>query len=261
MCCDNLIKFLRNKMRHLVFSVTLLMVTMTFFTCETAGLKSGQLTIEHHDGIMNYYSLALHFAPRLYLHEDEPFEIIAIIPVFHPVKPIIAYHIFLEDDAVFAWGGKEIDHEIIWIEYDPITLKVSDVATYWHRTVLRTDICLMDAKASQQRPKVFMQWGQHGILPLGWEKLQTARPFVELLVHYNLVTEFSRIRTEKNIDSPVTFQGSYQEYLQFTRAVDAATYLKNQKIIVAEYPTEELKSQVKQTFPLKKEWPFWYPTD
>lgn len=242
-------------------SVTILMATIFLNSCETVGTNLSKLKIEHHDSVLNLSALALQFAPRLYLHPDEPFKIVGIIPVFHPAKPVIAYHLFFEDDAVFAWGGKDIDHEIIWVEYDPITLKLSDVATYWHRTVLRTDTCLMDAKVSQQSPKVFIQWGQHGILPLGWEKLLTARPLVELVVHYNLVRTFSRIQGKQDFDSTVTFQGSYKDYLQFTEEINAADYIKEQSIIVAEYSAEKLESRIKHTFPLKKEWPFGSPVD
>lgn len=236
------------------------MAAMSLLSCGTRTTHFSHPTLEHRDAAMNLQTLALRFAPRLYLHPDEPFEMIGIIPVFHPAKPLIAYHIFFEEDALFAGRGKELDHEVVWVEYDPITLKVSDVATLWHRTVLRTDTCLVNAKASQQRPTVFIQWGQHGILPLGWETLGTLRPVGELFVHYTLVRTFSRIPGVQAVDTLVTFRGSYKEYLQLTRAVDAASYLRNQKVIVAEYATEGLKARMKQTFGAKKEWPFWSPT-
>jgi len=261
MCGNNLITFLLNRKGCRVLSVTLLMVTMSFFSCGTAETKFSHSTIEHRDGDVNLYrhSLALRFAPRLHLHPDEPFEIIGIIPVFHPEKPIIAYHFFFEDDAILAGRGTEVDHEILWVEYDPVTLKVSDVVTYWHRTVLKTDTCVINAKASQQRPSVCIQWGQHGILPLGWETLTTARPSLELRLHYSASKTISRIRGVQKVDSVVTFRGSYREYLQFTKKVDSAYYVKKEKIIVTEYPEEELRLRFKQTFDMKKEWHWWSP--
>jgi len=249
MCSDKLITFLLNRKGCMALSITLLMTAMFLFSCGTAGTTLSNSTIEHRDGDMNLYrhTLALRFAPRLYLHSEEPYEIIGIIPVFHPAMPIIAYHIFFEEEIMPNFT--KLDHEILWVEYDPVTLKVSDVSTLWHRTVLRTDTCLMDAKASQQRPTVFIQWGQHGILPLGWKILKTARPRAELRLHHKLASSpFSR----------VIFQGSYLEYVQFTKEVDASYYVKNQEIIVAEY-SEELRSIFKQKFDLKKEWPWWSP--
>jgi len=250
------------------------MVTIPLFSCGTTETEFSRSTIEYQDEDMNLYrhNLALWFAPRLYMHEDEPFEIIGIIPVFHPEKPIIAYHIFFEDDAPFPGIGEELDHEILWVEYDPVTLKVSDVATYWHRTVLRTDTCLINAKASQQRPKVFIQWGQHGLLPLGWDKLTTVRPIGELWTHYkivsgkihhNFIIRFIRwILRLQNVDSEVIFKGTYEEYCQFTKEVDVTDYVKNQEIIVDEYPDNELRSRIETrfgTFGRKKEWPWWSP--
>lgn len=258
---DRWILFLISMKGYIMLFIALWMVSIPFWGCGTTGTRSGFPAIVHYDGAMDLYAPAVRFAPRLYLHQDEPFEIIDIIPVFHPTQSVIAYHIFFEEDVLFAGRGKEIDHEVLWVEYDPITLKASDVATLWHGTVLRTDICIMNAKASQQRPIVFIQWGQHGVLPLGWETLRTARPSSDLFVHYTLVKTLNRIPGAQKLDSPVVFQGSYREYLQFAREIDAAYYLKNQKIIVAEYSAEQLLSRVGQAFKVKKEWPFWSPAD
>ena len=261
MSSDEIYRTRTNRKIGVVFTAVALFTALLMDACASGRNVRTVSTLEHRDGVTNLHALALRFAPRLYLHPDEPFEITEIIPVFHPVKPIVAYHIFFEDDALFAGRGKEVDHEIVWVEYDPVTLKVSNVATLWHRTVLRTDKCLIDAKASEQRPRVEVQWGQHGLLPLGWETLQTVRPRVELVVHYNLVRILQRIPRIQAVEPSVRFKGSYREYLRFTREVDAVNYVKNQEIIVAEYTAEELKSRVKQSFGVKKEWPFWSAAD
>ena len=265
MCGNNLLTILFNRKIRIVFSVALLMVTMPLFFCGTTETEFSRSTIEHQDEDMNLYrhNLALRFAPRLYIHDEDSTEIFEIIPVFHPEEPVIAYHIFLEDDALFKGWGKEIDHEILWVEYDPVTLKVTDVATYWHRTILRTDTCIVDAKASQQRPKVFIQWGQHGLLPLGWETLKTLRPRGELWVHYILAKIFTKIPWWQKVPSPIIYQGTWEDYtLRFTKEVDATDYVRNQEIIVDEYPDNELRSRIETrfgTFGRKKEWPWWSP--
>lgn len=208
-------------------------------------------------GITDLYSIALRFAPMLYLHADEPYEIVAIIPVFHPLKPIVAYHIFFEDDSFFAGRGKAMDHEIVWVKYDPVTLKVADVFTLWHRTVLRTHACLMDAKASGQRPKVDVQWGQHGMLPYSWRDLPAARPQLELRAHYNIARFLNRIPKASAKRSAVIFEGSYDEYVRFAKPVDASYYMKDRDVVVAEHSAEELRSHLEGTFVVKKEWPDW----
>jgi hypothetical protein len=255
---------LRRK-RGLVTAATIMILGLLVLSCgrrERIRLSG----IEHYrDGDIGFCrsALVLRFAPRLYMHDADSTEIFEIVPVFHPERPVIAYHLFLGDDALFAGWGKEIDHEILWVEYDPVTFKVADVATYWHRTVLRTDKCTVDAKASQQRPKVFVQWGQHGLLPLGWDDLATARPRAELLAHYGLIKTLPRIPgTQKNVDGPVTFTGSWEEYIRFTREVDVAYYLEKAEIVVSEYPDAELRALIEPkygVFGRKKEWPWWSP--
>jgi hypothetical protein len=59
-------------------------------------------------------ALGRRFAPILYLNPAEPFGILTIIPVFHPSLPLIAYHVFFEEDALLAGRGKSSDHEIVY---------------------------------------------------------------------------------------------------------------------------------------------------
>ncbi|MFC1477505.1 hypothetical protein ACFL6L_03450 [candidate division KSB1 bacterium] len=249
------------------------MALLPYFSCGTAGPSAGYPVIEYKDGDMTEYlhKIALRFAPRLYLHADEPYDIVAIIPVFHPERPVIAYHIFFANEVMPHRTVKDrqfLDNEILWIEYDPVTLKVSDVATYWHRTVLRTDTCVINANASFQRPSVHIQWGQHGILPLGWDKLTTARPGAELRLHYKLVSrEMQRnilmrfirgILMHRDDEPLIEFEGPFEKYIRFTKEVDAADYVKDHQIIVKEESFLDLESRFTQTtFSRKKEWPWW----
>jgi hypothetical protein len=237
---------------------TVLLATVVMSSCGTLGNEQDFSYIEYIDGVADCYSLALRFAPTLYLHADDPYDIITIIPVFHPTKPMIAYHIFFEHDAVLL-GREDADHEIVWVRYDPITLKTVDVLTLWHRTVLRTDECLMFARTSAQRPTIFVQWGQHGMLPFGWNTLMTARPRLELLVHYHLVRNLNRLPKIGSRGVTISFEGSYEDYVRFTRLIDAREYVRKQAPIVAEYSEVELSSSLPDTlkFKVKKEWPDW----
>jgi hypothetical protein len=208
------------------------------------------------DGSLDPSVLALRFAPRLYLHEDEPYGLEAVVPVLHPSKPIVAYHIFFESEGLLVIGDK-LDHEIVWVEFDPVTLKVMDIATYWHRTILRTNECVLDARRSGQRPRVDVQWGQHGMLPFGWRRLRTARPRVELVMYYGLMHRIHPSGRDGTARRVHGFSGSYDEYLRFGTLIDTARYIENEDVIVAERPTKALQSCITGTFAEKKEWPDW----
>lgn len=234
--------------------VTIAGVVLVTLIVSCAGTP--ERTFDFIDGGFDPSVLALRFAPRLYLHEDEPYGLEAIVPVLHPVKPIIAYHIFFESEGFLVIGDK-LDHEIVWVEFDPVTLKVMDVTTYWHRTVLRTKDCVLDARRTGQRPRVDVQWGQHGMLPFGWRRLRTARPRAELVIYYSIMHNTKRKNRNVRKLHKISFSGSYEEYCRFDVYIDAAQYIDVMDVIVMERPTKALRSRIKGTFAEKKEWPDW----
>ena len=201
--------------------------------------------------------LAAWFAPELWLNPSEPFELVTVVPVLHPSKPLIAYHMFFEEDALLAGRGRDLDHEVMWVEYDPVTLKIDDVLTLWHRTVLRTDLCALDGRLRGQHPRICVQWGQHGLLPFGWEGLLSARPRLELLFHYEIATYLNRIPRASRMKPTVVFRGSYDDYVTFTRMVDTSSYISAVDAIVVEYCESELEKIIDRSFLHKKQWPDW----
>jgi hypothetical protein len=180
---------------------------------------------------------------------------LAIIPVFHPTRPLIAYHIFFEEDALLAGRGKASDHEIVWVAYDPVALQVTDVRTLWHRAVLRTDACVAEARASGQRPRLLVQWGQHGILPRGWETSPSLRTRILLRLHYLYGKHLAGLPGVQWKGYHVAFPGDYADYLHFTEVVDTAKYLDGQGCVVAEHCASDLAARFHRTFKVKKEWP------
>jgi hypothetical protein len=234
-----------------------IVLAFAMLSCGSPGGRSSPARVDYIDGAADLTTVALRFAPVLYLNPDEPFRVVAVIAVHHPSKPLIAYHIFFEDDVFMAGRGKSLDHEIAWVEYDPVTLKIADVFTLWHRTVLRTESCLMDAKASGQRPKIEIEWGQHGPLPSGWRSLVAARPRLELAMHYKVVRYINRLPKASPRKPAVSFRGSYTDFLTFTGKVDAADYLSERSVFKAEHSQEFLSSRLGVTFLPKKEWPDW----
>lgn len=242
------------KKRYMKSAIPLLMGLILLFSCSKIGNTETPSIIFDYDQ-EDYNYLAMRFAPKLYLHADEPRTLLYIIPVHHPNRPMIAYHIIFDDDALFSGRGEKYDHEVLWVEYDPITYFAVDVPTLWHRTVIRTDTCLLDAKSSDQRPRVMIEWGLHGILPLGWKKLSILRVNAEIRMHWLLAQMASKVPgLQKN---KVRYEGSFENFITYNHYVDSREFIKNQKVITAEYSFEELKERVDDSFSLKKEWPDW----
>jgi len=214
------------------------------------GVEHSDLDVRQHPRLA-----ALHFAPRLHLNRTEPSRLLAVMAVLHPGKPLIAYHIFFDDDILLSGRGKQADHEIVWVEYDPVTWKIAGVAALWHRTILRTQSCLLDAKAGDQRPQIEVQWGQHGMLPLGWQSIKQARPRLELMAHYEIARYLNRLPKASPNEPAVTFDGSYADYLTFEKALDTTDYIEESGVCVTEDPHGFLTERIASSFTQKKNWP------
>lgn len=202
--------------------------------------------------------MAVRFAPRLYTNPSEPYRIRDLIVFIHPEKPLIAYHLIWEDDSIGAGLGAESDHEIAWVEYDPISLKLVNFWVLWHRGILRTDQSVMDAKSHHQRPKIFVQWGQHGMLPVGWDKLTTTRPKAELRLHFAIAKSIQTgpYTGSKDIDS-LKFQGNYSDYLTFSELLDSRQYICREKVVVGVDSNKIIPGMVSYTTATSKPpWPY-----
>jgi len=202
--------------------------------------------------------LALRFAPRLYVHPTEPYRIRDLLVFIHPERPLVAYHLLWEDDSIGAGVGMEGDHEIAWVEYDPISLKLVDLWVMWHRGVLHTDESVMEAKSHRHRPKLLVQWGQHGMLPVGWENLSTARPKAELRLHFALSKsiQVGPYTGSKDIDS-LKFQGDYSDYLTFSELIDSRQYIRPEYVLVGVDSNAIIAKTISYTVSLSKQpWPY-----
>lgn len=112
-------------------------------------------------------ALALKFAPRLHQVADEFFPLKDIVAILHPDKPIIAYHLFWEDDLGFPSDNDPCDHEVVWVEFDRARQEVTRVSTYFHGRIVTTEEAASDANAHDGRPWIGVEWGFHGSIPLG----------------------------------------------------------------------------------------------
>src|SRR5690606_1370071 len=65
----------------------------------------------------------MELAPLLQTRIDEPFALEDCVAIHHPSRSLIAYHLFWDDDIDFPEDNDPTDHEIIWVEYEPVSGK------------------------------------------------------------------------------------------------------------------------------------------
>jgi len=188
--------------------------------------------------------LARRFAPRIYTTPTEPFPLKDFAVIMHPTEPLIAYHFFWEDDIDFPDDNDPCDHELMWVRYDPASGKVTGYATYFHgRILVAPPEAVEDANRHGGRPRVFSQWGKHGSMPPGWEKLQIVADAgdVERAYYPNRLISleqyqrgtYQKLSTvgRQEQDSPLSrgwpakFSGSWQDFVNFSRLVDPLKWL------------------------------------
>jgi len=183
--------------------------------------------------------LATKYAPRLFVSPKEYFKIKDLVAVIHPIKPIIAYNLFWEDDIDYPGNNDPSDHELLWIEFNQGKGKVVGVYTYFHKAILFTEESVKDSNLHRQRAKVFGQWGEHGSLPLGWEKLHPEATFEKIgkkIKIKNMAQRYQELsKSIKNPlhplarDWPKKFTGSYKDFINFSKNIELRRILKKKK--------------------------------
>ena len=92
--------------------------------------------------------------------------------VLHPSERLIAYHLFWEDDIDFPEDNDPCDHEVVWVQFSRDRQSIERFWTYFHGRILEGgEDALRDARRHEMRPRVNVQWGKHGSMPLGWESM------------------------------------------------------------------------------------------
>ncbi len=167
--------------------------------------------------------LARRFAPRLYVTPSEPFALEDFAVILHPQKPIVAYHLFWDDDIDYPEDNDPTDHEVVWVEYDPSTREVTAVYAYYHGKILSPAEAAQDANAHGGRPRINVQWGKHGSLPAGWDK-----GLKNLGLVYDMKRTYRRLHEQGHRlpDHPLArgwprkFQGTWEEFVDFSVPVE-----------------------------------------
>ncbi len=118
------------------------------------------------------WNIVRRFAPRIYTAPSEFFPLKDFAVVLHPTERAIAYHFFWEDDIDFPEDNDPCDHELIWVRYSADKSSIEKIQTYFHGRILEGGrTAIDDARAHGMRPRVNIQWGKHGSLPVGWEEM------------------------------------------------------------------------------------------
>lgn len=198
--------------------------------------------------------LVRRLAPRLYTVAGEFFPLKDVVAVIHPDRPLIGYHLLWDDDLGFPSDNDPCDHEIVWVEYDPVTFRVVRVATYFHGAVLSPAAAVTEANAHDGRAWIGVEWGFHGSIPSGG--LDEAAP--------TLQRHWARGRAGRSGPPdplargwPEKFPGSYQDYVSFALPVDPRGLLDRRAIVwVSRWPMATLNRYgVRYNLGVKTEWP------
>lgn len=207
-------------------------------------------------------ALVTRYAPRLFHPQGEFFGLKDIVAIVHPEKPVIAYHLFWEDDYGFPSDNDPCDHEIVWVTYAPDSGKVTQVSTYFHGHVITTHEAVEDANRHNGRPWIGIEWGFHGSTPLG---AIGNVPYVDATLdrHWKRASQQNqRPRDPLARGWPERYSGSFEAYSRFEVAGDLTRRLQEENLMyVSRWANATLNRYcLRYNFSAKLEWPWqWQP--
>ena len=203
--------------------------------------------------------LAKRFAPRLYVTPNEPFILEDFAVIIHPDKPFIAYHMFWDDDIDYPADNDPTDHEVVWVKYDPASLKVTGVCAYYHGRILSTEEAVEDARAHAQRPRIEVQWGKHGSLPVGWEEINGGSILRDMKRTYERLHEEGHRLPDHPLARgwPRKFEGSWEDFTNFSKLVDPLKLIEAKGMVAVSRWNNAVIDQyfLPYNFYPKQEWP------
>ena len=193
------------------------------------------------------------FAPELRLNRAETFALRDVVAVVHPDRPVIAYHLFWDDDIDFPEDNDPCDHEVLWVELDAAGTTAVAVHTYFHGTILSAPV------ASGEPVRVGVEWGKHGSLPLDREGKPVSSP-ANLKAHWKRLAERGRRLPDHALGAgwPMKFEGTYEDYGTFTRELKLSERFASGGAVVVKtrWPNAVLNQRVlRYNFRAKVEWP------
>lgn len=217
-------------------------------------------------------------APRVFVTRSEPFALRDVAAIVHPDRPLIAYHLFWDDDIDFPDDNDPCDHEIVWVQYRRDG-SLDRLWTYFHGRILDGGAAAAaDAAAHAMRPAVFVQWGKHGSMPVGWQdhQIETDAADVEAglataatsmtVGEYNRAAFHTLSTTGARMAEhplarlggwPRRFSGTWNDFSGFDRATDALRLLRGRRmILVSRWNSATINQRfLRYNFKPKSEWP------
>lgn len=200
----------------------------------------------------------LKFAPRLMLVKGEYFPLKDIVAIIHPERPVIAYHLFWEDDLGFPSDNDPCDHEVVWVEYDPATDKLVRVWTYWHRRIVTTDEATAEANSHGGRPWIGVQWGYHGSVP--WKALGQV-PEVDRIMREHWTRAHAGAKPPLDPLArgwPTKYEGDFKAFTHFAVPFDPRPRLRDPGLVyVSRWANATINRYcLRYNFAAKTEWPW-----
>ncbi|WP_414662463.1 hypothetical protein [Horticoccus sp. 23ND18S-11] len=198
------------------------------------------------------------FAPRLHMVPREFFPLKDIVAIVHPEKPIIAYHLFWEDDFGFPSDNDPCDHEVVWIEFDRATQRVTKVTTYWHGRQVSTDDAVADANSHSGRAWIGVEWGFHGSIP--WRAIGQVPAVDEVLrSHWKKAHDVMKTLPRDPLARgwPTEFSGDFAAFTTYTVPFDPRPMLRERGLVyVSRWANATINRYcLRYNFSAKTEWP------
>lgn len=225
------------------------------------------------------WRLVRRFAPRIYTTPSEFFPLKDFAVIVHPTERLVAYHFFWEDDIDFPEDNDPCDHELIWIKYSADKNSIENIQAYFHGRILEGgQAAINDARAHGMRPRINVQWGKHGSLPVEWEEMtiiansgDAERKYYPLnqtitLGQYQQGT-YRKLSEEGRrlvnhplglrLGWPQKFSGKWEDFVNFSRVVEPLRLLdKNRMARVSRWNSATINQYfLTYNFRPKTEWP------
>ena len=207
----------------------------------------------------------LRHAPLLKLTEMECFPLKDVVAIHHPDKPVIAYHLFWEDDYDFPDDNDPCDHEQVWVAYDRNSRWVTDVWAFYHGSIITTARAAELANEADGRPEIRVQWGKHGSIPAEGEKVRLPRYTVleDMREAYHQMVAGGRAKDHpiKARFWPAAYRGTWEDFMRFPVTVDSAEFLEAKNFVICSRLSNAVIQQYFLTynFAAKFGWPWHAP--
>lgn len=203
--------------------------------------------------------LAYRFAPTLYVTPKEPFPLKDLVVIGHPQLPLLAYHLFWDDDIDFPADNDPCDHEVVWVFLDDRRERVERLYAYYHGQIVESREGAADAMARGGRARFFIQWGKHGSLPVDWESVDDGRLLEDMRRTYRRLHEVGCRDADHPLARgwPHAFTGSWTEFIDFSTEIDLRDFLSTKSRVMIGLKASAIIAVyfLRYCFSVKASWP------